>query len=91
MQPNPGAAAADLTARIVSAAPSVIPGAGEVAGVVDTFVAARRWISDRHNWVRVAWVVSGFVLIATGVAWMARRPIESRITETAQTAAAVAK
>ena len=72
--------AADRLTRLIMAAPSVIPGVGELAGVVDSMLAVRRWISDRHNWVRVVWVVGGFSLMVTGAMLMARRPIESAAT-----------
>ena len=89
--PNPaqaGAAAGDMLGRII-VTPSIIPGVGELAGLADTVTAARRWVSDRHNWVRVSWVGLGVFLVAAGVIWMARKPIEQMVQEKAGAAAAV--
>lgn len=36
--------------------------------------AVRAWISDRHNWVRVAWFGGGIVMFAIGAAMLAGRP-----------------
>lgn len=53
----------------------VIPGASEAAGFLDAAVATRRWISDRHNWVRVGWFVLGAGMIYAGVIVLARHQI----------------
>lgn len=41
--------------------------------VTAPFDAARAWVSDRHNIVRVAWVGSGLVLFAIGVHQLIQR------------------
>jgi hypothetical protein len=63
-----------------------IPGAGVLADLSASLHAARAWLSDRHNWVRIAWTGMGVALIYGGVIVLARRPIES----TAKVAASVA-
>lgn len=80
-----GARAAESAVRTVFALPEVVPGVGELAGVVDSLAAARRWMGDRHNWIRVLWVMSGFAFVVTGVTWMARKPITQAVTGTAAT------
>jgi len=77
------ATAAELAARaahVVVTAPSAIPGVGELAGFVDGLTAARRWLSDRHNWIRIVWVVGGFSLMVSGAVLIARGPLEARFT-----------
>lgn len=48
---------------------------GTITDITGALTATRRWVSDRHNWVRVAWTVSGLVMIYVGVVVLARRPI----------------
>lgn len=43
--------------------------------LTDSLSAVRRWVSDRHNWVRVSWVVGGASMFTVGVIMMAGRPV----------------
>lgn len=58
----------------VAAAATLIPGVGtyrevraDLSRIEDVATAARRWVSDRHNWVRVGWFAAGSIMITTGV------------------------
>jgi len=75
---NPGqvAGAAQTAVKTVV---GVVPGAKEAAGILDAVIASRRWLSDRHNWVRVAWVSAGFALVVGGAFVLARRPVNAAI------------
>lgn len=80
--PNP-ALVPPVVAGGVQAAKEVtglIPGADAAASLIDGVVAVRRWISDRHNWTRVAWFGAGVVLVLTGAAMLARKPIQAAVT-----------
>lgn len=59
--------------------PPEIPGLAAVTDIGAGIGAVRRWVSDRHNWVRVAWTVGGLVLMASGVAVMAGKPAASAV------------
>lgn len=63
---------AETAVRLVS---GLLPGANAAGGLVDGVVAVRRWISDRHNWVRVGWFVAGGLLFYGGIAVLARKQI----------------
>jgi hypothetical protein len=52
-----------------------LPGVDQATALVDSATAVRRWISDRHNWVRVGWFVGGSLLLWAGVVVLARKPI----------------
>lgn len=60
--PSPG----DAATTVVNAAVGALPGG-------DTVDAVRRWVGDRHNWVRVGWFGAGVVLIVAGVIVIANR------------------
>lgn len=64
-----------------------LPGLDQAATLVDSVTAVRRWVSDRHNWVRVGWFVGGSLLLWAGVLVLARKPIVA----TAKGAGAAAK
>ena len=51
-----------------------IPGLAQITDLGQALGAVKRWISDRHNWVRVGWFVGGVVLMVGGVAVMAGKP-----------------
>lgn len=68
----------------------IIPGASEAAGMLDAVVATRRWISDRHNWMRVGWFVLGAAMIYGGVIILARHQITGAIAGTTGAAGQVA-
>jgi hypothetical protein len=63
--------------------PGLVPGADAANAVIDGVTAARRWISDRHNLIRIAWFGSGVVLIIAG-AVIISRPIQNagKVTST---------
>lgn len=44
------------------------------SGAVDAVEAVRAWVTRRHNWVRVAWVIGGVNMFAIGVLMLAGRP-----------------
>jgi len=59
-----GAVADAVTRPVTSVAGDVAAGLGDVT---DGVRAVRRWVSDRHSWVRVAYVVAGGLMFAVGV------------------------
>lgn len=61
---NPGAAADALTGGAVSAAGDVAGAAREAAGAL---IKAGAWLGDRGNWVRIAQVTAGGVLMVSAV------------------------
>lgn len=80
--PNPvdpalaGAAAAGAVAGARDTIERVVP---DPTGLVDGITAVRAWVSDRHNWVRVAWFSGGVVLFVVGASMLAR-PVTAPIT-----------
>lgn len=85
-QPDPGAG--ESTGRkILSGALGGILGAGaadkavgsvdQLGDVTDSVRAVRAWVSVRHNWVRVAWVVGGALMFAVGAVMLGERPVAS--------------
>lgn len=70
----------------------LVPGAGAYSAAQQAVAyldAAKRWVADRHNWVRVGWTLAGGLLIYGGVIVMARRPIASAATKAAAVASKV--
>jgi hypothetical protein len=63
-----------------------IPGVDSANALIDGIDATRRWMSDRHNWIRVMWFGAGMILMIGG-AMIISRPA---ISKTAGTVAAVA-
>lgn len=64
--------------QVPGQSPQTQPRTGGLAGAVtdalnpftgldDSLTAVRAWISDRHNWVRVSWVVGGVAMFVAGV------------------------
>lgn len=49
----------------------LIPGADAANAAIDGIAATRRWLSDRHNWTRVAWTVGGAMLMYYGMLLLA--------------------
>lgn len=49
-------------------------------GVGDGITAVRAWVSDRHNWTRVSWFLSGSLLFGVGAAMIAGKPAASAVT-----------
>jgi hypothetical protein len=71
---NPAQVAGAIQGAVKTVA-GVVPGANEAAGILDSVIAARRWMADRHNWIRVAWFVGGGMLLVGGALTLARKPI----------------
>lgn len=65
--------------NVVRVAVGAIPGSvSEAVGldaVGESLAAARRWISDRHNWIRIGWAGIGVAAIVVGGTIMARKSI----------------
>lgn len=57
----------------------VIPGADTANAVVDAVEAMRRWIGERHNWVRLGWFAAGLAMIYIGGAALARPAVTSAV------------
>jgi hypothetical protein len=57
-----------------------IPGADALGDATDAIRAVRAWTSDRHNWVRVAWFLSGGVLFVVGAVMVGERPLSSAVS-----------
>lgn len=53
---------------------NAVPGVETADAIADGVSAVRRWIADRHNWIRVIWTVSGFALMIGG-AMVISRPV----------------
>lgn len=49
-----------------------VPGLDTADAIVDGVSAVRRWVSDRHNMIRVIWTVSGFTLMIAGAIVISR-------------------
>lgn len=84
---EPGALAVGATATAaVAGAASKASGVlgGDLGDITDGVRAIRAWVSNRHNWVRVAWFLSGAAMFTVGVVLLGERPV-------AQGAASVAK
>jgi hypothetical protein len=87
IEPGAIAAGADAASKVaggVQKAVGAIPGVDQLGDITDTIRAVRAWISNRHNWVRTAWFLSGAALFTVGAVMIGERPI-------AKTAGTVAK
>lgn len=63
-----------------------VPGGEALVGLGDALDATRRWVSVRHNWVRVGWVAAGATLIAIGAAVLVKPATRAAARTAAQTA-----
>lgn len=62
-----------ITAReVVRDAVQSLPGVDAAQNAVALGVKASAWMSDRHNWVRVAQVVAGMAMLGIGLTMIAR-------------------
>lgn len=80
IEPGAIAAGADIAGNVARGAQVVTGKATGVLGndlgdITDTVRAVRAWISNRHNWVRVAWFLSGAAMFTVGVVMIGERPI----------------
>lgn len=78
--PTPGALAAEAqaTAAALGAGAKLVdkvPGAAALGDLTDSVRAVRAWISNRHNWVRVGWFLSGAAMFTIGLVLIGERPI----------------
>lgn len=78
-----GEAVVGAATGAVNTVTGLLPGADAANAVVDAVTAIRRWVSDRHNAVRVAWFVAGYALIIAG-AYRIARPAIDPVIETAK-------
>jgi hypothetical protein len=88
--PIPGNPTIPVPIPVPIPGPSIIPGVGAAEQALSYVSAAKAWVSDRHNWVRVGWTTLGVVLIYGGVIVIARKPIAASATKAAALAAKVA-
>lgn len=88
----PGAASAGAAAVVggLREVKGLIPGADAASAVTDGVTAVRRWVSDRHNWTRVAWFGAGVTLMMIG-AGMIGRPVAQKAVRAAATAVPTGK
>lgn len=85
-QPNEdGTSVGEVLTAPVRMVTGLLPGADAGAAVVDAATAVRRWTSDRHNWIRVSWFVSGAVIVWVGIIVLARKPIAAAQSATGLT------
>jgi hypothetical protein len=84
--PDPGTRPPKVPTNLPGIGGAVVGGVGVVAdaqtaagqqlddllGIGSSVAAARAWISDRHNLVRVAWFGGGVICFAIGAAMLAR-------------------
>lgn len=80
-----GAAALAGTADKATGALGGVLG-GDLGDITDGVRAIRAWISNRHNWVRVAWFLSGAAMFTVGVVLLGERPIEQGAASAAHVA-----
>lgn len=57
----------------------LVQGAEAANTALDAIASARRWTSDRHNWIRVIWFGSGVVLILGGLVLLAKPAVSGVI------------
>lgn len=86
-----GSVAAGVAGAVGSAASSVIPGVDQLGDVADTARAVRAWVSNRHNWTRVAWFAGGSVMFTVGALMVGERPIATATTAVVQPVGKVVK
>jgi hypothetical protein len=87
--PNPVDPTGTVTGWVVDAlgqgqkvATGLTGGVGGVTAAVDSIVATRRWIGDRHNWLRVAWFMAGSGLLMVGLTILVRKPAMATLDAT---------
>lgn len=68
-----------------------IPGFGVVSDFTDGITAVRKWISNRHNWTRVAWFAGGSAMFTIGAVMVGERPLSQGITSVVQPVGKVVK
>lgn len=68
-----------------------IPGIGVVSNIGDGITAVRAWISNRHNWTRVAWFAAGSAMFTVGAVMVGERPLSQGVTSVAQPVGKVVK
>jgi hypothetical protein len=74
------ASAAGAAAKgAVTGVSGLLPGADAAGSLLDVLVATRRWVSVRHNWVRVAWTVTGVALMWAGALMVIKPEISSAV------------
>jgi len=73
-----GANAAASAAKEVQAA---VPGADAFEAIANGAGAVRRWVSDRHNWVRVGWFGAGVALMFVGATMIAGPKVSQPIKD----------
>jgi hypothetical protein len=88
---NPGAIGAegDVIGNVLLGGKAVVGKAtgvlgGDLGDVTDTVRAVRAWVSNRHNWVRVAWFLSGAAMFTVGVVMVGTRPLEPAVKAVAK-------
>jgi hypothetical protein len=69
-----------LIDKAIGALASNVPGVDELGNAEDGLRAVRAWVSDRHNWVRVAWFLGGSLMFSVGVVMLAERPLAKAAT-----------
>lgn len=72
-------------AGAVTQVAGTLPGAQEVNALIDGITATRRWMADRHNWIRIGWWAAGSACIYIGVGILARKPIAGVVKGTVDT------
>lgn len=85
------AAAAVDAANTVANNASKIPGVDQLGDVADGARAVRAWISDRHNWTRVAWFGAGVVMFTVGAVMVGERPLANATASVARPVGNVVK
>lgn len=68
-----------------------IPGLGVVSDVSDGITAVRAWISNRHNWIRVAWFFAGSAMFTVGALMVGERPLANATNAVVQPVGKVVK
>lgn len=78
--PSAAAAIGSAAAGFSQGVRSAIPGADQLGDLQDQARAIRAWISNRHNWTRVAWFLSGAALFTIGAVMVGERPLSNGVT-----------
>lgn len=63
-----------LVGKAGDAASALVDSLNPFSNVEDSLTAVRAWVSNRHNWVRVAWVFGGGCMFAAGVIMIGGKP-----------------
>lgn len=87
--PNQGDPAPGQPGFIDKAIDAITPDA--LTDVPDGIRAVRAWISDRHNWVRVAWFLSGAAMFTVGLVMVGQRPLAAGINQVTKPVGSVVK